>query len=353
MCYKAREQINQRINVEKTFSDFKTESELFEFHEIQHFEINLNELALFSDKYKNKQDKRELSNLLDSLQSVKVRVGIFKQDKNLGEIHAIKTMSLLRNYTKIRNSMKVTFQMEPEILLGWVHKTKPFSKMYLKIQTKLNLTYSKILYEICKDYENQKTVTRPFEEWLKVLGFSNDLFATKTVSQLKQAYLNKAVNEINEHTDIFIKLITGKKTKGEVSMTVDFEKQSCALIENNTDENVTKHKFYSKSESKLNALVKNGYKVFDTELWIKADIKKNESKYESENRIDIWLQETDEEDKKEIYQLLAEMIDGCDDPMVIIDNYVIKGIFTKDSFTTNASETIELLNSVIKECNNV
>ena len=154
MCYKAREQINKKINVHEKINSFSKEEDLFEFLEVQHFDLNLKELAIFADKYKLKQDKTELSNLLDALQSVQVKVGIFKQDKTLGEIHATKTMSLLRNYTRITNSTHATFQLEPEILLGWIHKTKPFSKMYLKIQTKLKLSYSKILYEICKDYEN-------------------------------------------------------------------------------------------------------------------------------------------------------------------------------------------------------
>ncbi len=348
MCYNAREQINRKLDVQKKIDSFKTEDELFEFLEIQHFDLNLNELALFADKYKNKQDKKELSHLLDSLQSIQVKVGLFKQDKMLGEIHAVKTMSLLRNYTKISNSSNASFQLEPEILLGWIHKTKPFSKMYLKIQTRLDLTYSKILYEICKDYEKQKTITKPFTEWLKVLGFSSDLFAAKTVSQLKQAYLNKSVKEINENTDILITGVTGKKVNGEVSMTVEFTSQKCDLIENGLEAPITIHQFYTKSKTKLDNLVKNGYKVLDTEMWIKTDIRKNEDKYESEQRIDVWLKEHDDTEKNHVYELLANNLDGCDDPMVTIDNYIVMGVFTKESFTKNATETIELLNRTIQ-----
>ena len=348
MCYKAREQINKTINVQEKLDSFKSEDELFEFLEVQHFDLNLNELAMFADKYKNKQDKKELSHLLDSLQSVQVKVGLFKQDKMLGEIHAVKTMSLLRNYTKISNSSNASFQLEPEILLGWIHKTKPFSKMYLKIQTKLNLTYSKILYEICKDYEKQKTISKPFSEWLKVLGFSTDLFAVKTVSQFKQAYLNKAVKEINENTDIMITSISGKKVGGEVTMVVDFEGQKCDLIENGLEAHISTHKFYQKSKSKLDKLIKNGYTVVDSEMWIKTDISKNEEKYESENRIDTWLNAHDDTEKNHIFEILASNLAGCDDPIVCIDDYIVRGVFTKDSFTKNATETIELLNGIIQ-----
>ena len=351
MCYKAREQINKKINVVEKINSFLTSEELFEFLEVQHFDLNLKELSIFSDKYKNKQDKTELSNLLDALQSVQVKVGIFKQDKTLGEIHATKTMSLLRNYTRITNSTNATFQLEPEILLGWIHKTKPFSKMYLKIQTMLKLSYSKILYEICKDYENQKIVNKPFSDWLKVLGFKKELTATKTVGQLNQSYLNKAIKEINEHTDIKILSIKGKKEKGTVSMIVEFEKQSCAIIDEATNISIIDNRFYNVSKKKLDKLIKNGYNVVDEEMWIETDIKKNEQRYDAEIRIDTWLQETNNVDRNFVYESIAKSIDDCEDPMVIIEDYLIRGLFSKDAFTKNPLETIELLNQTILDIN--
>lgn len=348
MCYKAREQINKKVNIQQKIDSFESEEELFEFLEIQHFDLNLKELAIFADRYKNKQDKKELSTLLDSLQSVQVKVGLFKQDKMLGEIHAVKTMSLLRNYTKITNSSNASFQLEPEILLGWIHKTKPFTKMYLKIQTTLKLAYSKIFYEICKDYEKQKSITKPFSEWLKVLGFSSDLFAAKTVSQFKQAYLNKAIKEINDNTDILITDVKGKKIKGEVTMTVEFKTQPCELIDK-IEPSIIDHIFYKKSKTKLDKLVKNGYKVIDEEMWIETDINKNEERYDSEQRIEVWLNENDDNTKNELFELLATYIDNCDDPIVSIDDYIIKGVFTNEHFTNSPQETINLLNNIIIE----
>ena len=350
MCYQAREQINKRINIQEKINSFNSEDELFKFLEVQHFDLNLNDLAAFSGKYQLKENKKELSNILSALQSVQVKVGIFKQDKVLGEIHAIKTMSLLRNYTKITNSTTATFQLEPEILLGWIHKTKPFSKMYLKIQTNLKLSYSKILYEICKDYENQKVVNKPFNEWLTVLGFNFENGAVKTPGKLKQNYLNKAIKEINEHTDIKITNISGQKVNGDVTMKVEFTKQKCDLIED--VKTITSNKFYNKAKSKLDKLIKNGYKVVDEEMWIETDIRKNEEKYESESRIDIWLNETDDKSKEIIYSLLSKSIDDCDDPLVTIKDYKIMGLFTNEYFTKNASETVELLNKTIKEIEN-
>jgi len=347
MCYKAREQIHRSIDVEKTLKSFDSEDELFKFLEVQKFDLDLNELSLFAEKYTFKQDKKELSSILDSLRAVQVKVGIFKQDKVLGKIHAIKTMSLLRNYTRITNSNKATFQLEPEILMGWIYKTTPFSKMFLKVQTKLKLTYSKILYEICKDYQNQKIIVKPFNEWLIVLGFDRTKVATKTVGQLKQAYLNKAIKEINTNTDIFITSIEGKKFEGNVTMTVTFKKQDCELIDT-SEQTIDSIPFYQKSKAKLDAMVKKGYKVIDEEMWIQTDIKKNEEKYDAETRIDAWLNETTQDVKNAIFENLANSL-GCNEHTVYIKDYLICGIFSNDLFTKSAKESLEKINVSIRQ----
>ena len=84
-------------------------------------------------------------------------------------------------------------------------------------------------------------------------------------------------------------------------------------------------------------------------MWIETDINKNEEKYESEIRIDIWLKETSQDDKNFIYEEIAKSLPDCEDPMVIIEDYKIIGLFSKETFTKNPLETIELLNQVISK----
>ena len=194
-------------------------------------------------------------------------------------------------------------------------------------------------------------MNKPFQDWLKVLGFKKELTATKTVGQLTQSYLNKSIKEINECTDIKILSIKGKKEKGIVSMIVEFEKQPCAIIDDIDTTSIKDNKFYNKSKSKLDKLVKGGYKVIDTEMWIETDIKKNEKQYESEIRIDIWLKETSENDKQLIYENIAKSIEDCEDPIIVIEDYKILGLFSKYAFTKNPLETIELLNQTILDIN--
>jgi len=349
LCYCAREQIHKKYNIVNKLKSFETETELFEFLEKQEFKINLNDLSIFIDKYNHKQNKKKLSNNLKELKETTVKVGIFKQDAVLKELLEERVLSLLRRYTRVGNSNTIKYKLEPEILFGWAYNSKPFAKMYLTIQTKLTKTYTKILYEICKDYENLKSITKELSVWHAVLGFNNSLKTIHQVSMFKHNYLNKSVEEINEKTDIKILDIIGEKQKGVTHMTIIFEKQPESRLQQLglIEEPITSLPFYNKSKAKLDNLVKNGYKVIDEDMWIQTDIKKNEEKYDAEVRIDKWLKETDQETQNDIYKILAESLDDCDDPMVVINDYKLIGIFTKETFTKNPKETIELLNEII------
>jgi len=347
MCYLAREQIHKKMDVEKTLASFKNEDELFEFLEIQHFELDLKKLANFIGKYKSRQNKTELSSILDALRAVSVKVGIFKQDELLGDIHAVKTMSLLRNYTRVTNSTKADFQLEPEILLGWIHKTKPFAKLYLKIQTKLKLTYSKILYEICKDYENlNKPLTKNFDEWIVVLGIDRTKSNTDTPSKLKSAYLNKAIKEINANTDIYIDKIYGKKKNGKTTMTVEFHKQKCDLIDNqepelSIEEQIKYNKKKSIAEQRLEK-AKQFQEIKNEEAWIKKTISSITDEY-------VELQDLIEESKEVLDNTdLSKFNDALSikyGDLVGMTDYKLGFVFddTQAPLTSNAYETYLVL----------
>ena len=48
-----------------------------------------------------------------------------------------------------------------------------------------------------------------------------------------------------------------------------------------------------------------------------------------------------------IYENIAKSIEDCEDPIIVIEDYKILGLFTKYVFTKNPLETIELLNQTI------
>ena len=164
--------------------------------------------------------------------------------------------------------------------------------------------------------------------------------------------------EINEKSDIFIKSTAIKEKENGERLQVTkikffIEKQDDSKLKELglIQESIINNKFYNKSKSKLDKLVKGGYKVIDEEMWIGTDIKKNEKHYESEIRIDIWLKETSENDKQMIYENIAKSIEDCEDPIIVIEDYKILGLFSKYAFTKNPLETIELLNQTILDIN--
>lgn len=348
MCYKSREQMHLKYGGEQGIRDilspYKTEEELSNFLSNHEFELNLEELSTFIGGYKTVYNRHNLLAALDELKEITVKMGLFKKH----DLSVEHTFSLVRRYTKTGDSSTIKYKLEAEMMYGWLFTTKPFSKMYLTVQAQLKHTYSKILYENLKDYEKQGVVEKPLKLWNYILGFDPKIVkAASNVSTLKRDYLNKTIKDINNTTDIFIDSIEGKVVDGEKFMTVTFHIQDCDLVMTANESNASSSIFYSKSRLKLDTLIKNGYRVVDEEMWIETDIKKNSNRYESEIRIDKWLNTTEIEDKNKVYECLASQLEDCDDPVITIEDYIIKGVFSKESFTKNASETIEMLNSVI------
>ena len=168
--------------------------------------------------------------------------------------------------------------------------------------------------------------------------------------------LKKAITEINEKSDIQVSYepikekIEGQrkqvtKVKFFIQKQPESRLQELGLIQ----PSIQSHKFYNKSKSKLDGLVKSGYTVIDEDMWIQTDIKKNEVRYDAEMRIDTWLRSTSTENQNMIYTQLASHLPDCEDPVVVIDDYLIRGVFSKDAFTKNPIETIALMNQIIQD----
>jgi len=346
LCYNAREQMHKQFDVDNLIAKFEDGNELMEFLQIQEFSININEFIEFIDGYQLKQDRKYIFEQIDDMQRIQTKVGIFKHDSICGEIHGVKTMSLIRNYTRMDNSNTFTFQLEPEILLGWMHNPKPYTKLFLKVQTKLKLTYSKILYEICKDYVKLgKPLSKKFNEWLTVLGIDKSKSNTSTPGQLKSAYLNKAIKEINEHTDIFIDNIQGKKENGVTNMIVYFHSQDCDIIEGNTinvlplDEQIKFNKKKVIAKARLEQSKK--FQTIDNEeAWLKKTIESITDDYLEEQKvIEDCKESLNEIDIKNYSMLLMEKYKE----IVGIKDYKLYYVFTDKFITDNAKETFDIL----------
>jgi hypothetical protein len=355
MCYKSREQMHKKYKGEKglkkELAKLETEEDQFNFLSNQEFEMDLDELTVFTDAYKG--NKSKVVGAIKELKEITVEMGMFKQH----DIMVEHSFSLLRRYTKIRNSSKMKYRLEPEIMVGWLFTTKPYSKMYLKVQAQLKYTYTKILYENLKDYQNEGKLSKPLTLWNYILGFDpNTTKAAKSVSTLKRDYLNKAIKDINENTDIFIESIKSEKKDKEVYMTIEFHKQDCDMvkeieIDEMSDEAIKEQLINrmveAEAQRRLDNIKAAGRKVDNEKAYLKTlmkDVSREEIEYQL--ALNEFREEYTDDEFEEYIDLLGKWYTKKEGGLNIIfsyENYILVDIMTGKHITDNPKETVSLL----------
>lgn len=344
LIYLIWEQINTRKQKYTTTTD-----------SIQSFDIELKAITDMLEKYQ--KDYTPIIQLLIDLQKYVVKINMLDKDSSFikkSSIVLIPKISWSEENGHVRKTVKIWF--DSEILNFFVKQNKVFAKLYLKIQFSFVSKYSKLLYEILKDYEKVgNTIT--FDNLILLLNVKTEGTKNAEWSSFRPHILEKAIDEINEKADIQVSYESIKERPSEndrlqvTKVRFNVEKQpNSRLIELGlVQPTIENNKYYNKSKIKLDKLIKNGYKVIDEEKWIESDINKNTERYDAEIRIDSWVQSTDVDSKKHIFELIARSVDYCEDPTVCIDDYKIVGLFSRDAFTKNPQETIEFMNNVIKD----
>lgn len=316
--------------------------------------VRLTEIhSMLNNKYN--KDSESLLHYLYELKKVDVMINSLGKVKDRIEYKLTSIIHTL-TWSKHRNILdkNIKVGMDRDVILSFIKRTDYFAKMYLTLQLSMTSKYSKLLYEILKDYEGIKSITIDFQMLLPLLNVNFENTKNGQWALFNQNILKKSVIEINKESDIFVtydpikEKLEGKrkqvtKIKFFIKKQSESRLQELGLIE----ESITDHKLYNKSKTKLDKFIKNGYKVIDETMWIETDIKKNEKQYDSEIRIEQWMKSTQKTERVEIFEYLASSLDNCDDPVVSIDNYKIIGVFSEYAFTRNPQETIDLLNQTI------
>jgi len=321
------------------------------------FEMKLQDFtSLFGGH--NYHDYKPLIEKLTDLSEVKIVINALGKNKDIEETVLTRFIHEIRlSKHKHQKDQVVRIAVSNLIIDKFLNIKKYFSKMFFSIQFSLVSKYSKLLYELLKDYEGIKHIT------VDILEFQ-DLLNVTELSQRKWSIfqgniLSKSIDEINEKSDIIVsyepikeKLEGQRKQVTKIKFNIEKQPESrlkeLGLIEPTIDS----LPFYNKSKAKLDDLVKNGYKVVDEEMWIKTDIKKNEERYDAEVRLDTWVKETPQDAKNNIFSTLASTLENCEDVTVYIKDYKILGIFSQDAFSRNPIETMNLLNAVIIDSHN-
>lgn len=274
-------------------------------------------------------------------------------------IHKIKV-------SKHQNSKlkKITLELDNEIIGMMLDVKKMFSTMFFKIQFSLDLKYSKLLYEILRDYlgKNYNGVKSRVIEIDMLLGLLNvkNLERYKKFSFFNGEIIKKAVNEINEKSDILVEYEPIKErpdggrlqvTKIKFSMKRQDEKrlEELGIMESEEEDlSVEEQLQYDKKESiALERLEKaKQYQTIDNEeAWLKKTI---------ESITDDFLTELDDigEAKENLDNIdikdFAEMLESKYKDFVGMKDYKLIYVFdeNKPSITNNALETVEVLSSL-------
>lgn len=181
-----------------------TEEELFEWANLNHFEINLQAISDILGKYKNGYYEPIVNNLQE-LTKVQVLTNTLHKNKTQESIlfHFIRKISWLKD--KQTTSKRVKIWIEPELLSMFLNLKEYYSKMYLPIQLGLKSKYSKLLYEVLKDYIGVKEVTLDLEMLKAMLNVDiKDKPNLDVWSNFNRDILKKAVVEVTEKSDISV-----------------------------------------------------------------------------------------------------------------------------------------------------
>lgn len=327
-----------------------------EILEFMPFELDLIEFTNEFGKYKIGNYQNLIKQLVE-LSDVKVVINALGKNKDpvakTTFTRFIHKIEISRHQQEKRK--KVRLVLDGDICNMVLNVKKLFTKFYLKIQFSMVSKYSKLLYELLKDYEGIKQIPIDYQLLIGMLNVDFDNTNNGKWAMFNQNILSKAVHEINEKSDIRVSYVAIKERptpKERLQVTkVNFfiEQQSEERLQELglIQPSITSLPFYKKSKAKLDKLVNGGYQVIDEEMWIETDMKKNESRYEAESRLDVWLKETPQVAQNEVFKLIARSLDECDDISVYVEDYKVIGLFSKDTFTKNPLETIELLNNIV------
>lgn len=179
-----------------------SEEEIVEWSSINHFEINLQTIATLLGKYENGYYDPIVTNLQE-LTKIQVLTNTLHKNREREQIlfHLIRKISWTQD--KKTTTKRVKVWVEPELLMMFHNVNKMYTSFYLQVQYGLNSKYSKLLYEVLKDYIQLGEITIEYStlkalmnidvvekpEWDKWSTFNRDI-------------LKRAVHELTEKSDI-------------------------------------------------------------------------------------------------------------------------------------------------------
>ena len=355
ICFEAQKQISKKYGLTKTkqiasnddlkleeikkFYEIHTQDDLFNFLRNQEIEINLNDIAIFTNKYKN-NNTSNIYKELEKLQDIKVKVNQFKVDSVSSNLKA-SSFHLISRIDSYSNNV-VKLKLEHELIFGWIFEAIPFNKVLIKEQATLATLYTKHIYALCSEYQGMGKYNNgipyfevEFESFKKLLGLK-----APNVSKLKGNYLNKAITEINDKTIFNITMCKGRKEKGINYIRFEY------TVDEIPEMTIENQIIYSKKESIARERLekaKGFEKIRNEEAWIKKTISsitdEDLEKIENEEEALSKLNSIDIKDYTEKLSLKYG-------DLIRIDGAYLNYIFTNKRLTNSAIESLEILENL-------
>lgn len=217
-----------------------TEEEIYEWASVNHFEINLQSIAEILGKYENRYYEPIVKNLQE-LSKIQVLTNTLHKNKTQEStlFHFLRKISWSKD--KQTTSKRVKVWIEPELLIIFLNLKNYYTKISLQIQFGLKSKYSKLLYELLKDYVGSGSKSINFDILKATLNVNlKDKPQLEKWSIFNRDILKKAVKEINEISDIKVEYspikerIEKKLTVTNVSFTIS--EQKSVLLDYDNDE---------------------------------------------------------------------------------------------------------------------
>lgn len=353
------------------------EEDIYEWASMNHFEINLQSIAEVLGKYDNGFYEPIVSNLQE-LSKIQVLTNTLHKNKTQEStlFHFIRKITWLKEKHTTSKRVKVWF--EPELLIMFLNIKSYFTKFYLQIQFGLKSKYSKLLYDLLKDYSGLGEVTLDFEILKAILNV--DVREGSNMdgwSIFNRDIMKRAVKEVNEKSDIKLtyepikdrldKKLEVVKVKFKItkqkSILIDYDEPSTSfdidtnVVSDDSDrtEDPIEMKLMEIAKKRMNDYIKfSGEKVTNKTNYIKTvleNLKKENLDVASILELETILDEIKDEFrnlKSSKHQLLV-MENFENYPVVSISsNYFIYSPVDKSNISDSVRDTINKINNFKK-----
>jgi len=179
-----------------------TEEEIYEWASLNHFEINLQSISDVLGKYKNGYYNEIIKNLHE-ISKIQVLTNVLHKNKTQESIlfHFLRKIAWSKD--KQTTSKRVKVWIEPELLIMFLNVKNYYTKFSLQIQVGLKSKYSKLLYELLKDYVGsyEKRIEINILKAILNVDIINKPSLQKWAN-FNRDILKKAVQEVNDKSDI-------------------------------------------------------------------------------------------------------------------------------------------------------